>query len=107
MTSHASSTAGVLPRNRRATDFSGSNSLLAKATARFLEASEIASLGAASSEAIRVRASGMRVLAGKRSINRVSVDTSLVPFRKDHAISAASMFPVGSAAAVPADGDLR
>src|SRR5258707_1062188 len=100
--------AGVLLRNRRATDFSAcSNSALVKATMTFLEASEITSLGDASSEAIRIRALGMRELAGKRSINRVSVDTSLVPFRKDQAISSASMLAVGSAAAVPADGGFR
>src|SRR6516225_10107950 len=117
MTSQACSTAGVSRTNRRATAFSAcSNSVSTNATtwaggdgtSVTLGADAVtAGAGGVASDAIRTLASETRELRGKRSTKRVSVETSLVALRNDHAISAASGGGVASTTAGPRGGDLK
>src|SRR5262245_31047548 len=103
MTSQACSMAGVSRTNRRATAFSAcANSVSANATTwpRGGDDAFVApGAGGVASDAIRTLASEMWELWGKRSTNRVRVETSLVALRNDHAISAASGGGVVSTAA--------
>src|SRR5215831_4886420 len=106
MTSQACSTAGVSRTNRRATAFSTcANSESVNITARVRGGggtSVAVGAGAVVSDAIRTLASEMWELSGKRSTNRVRVETSLVVLRNDQAISAASGAGVASSAATGA-----
>src|SRR6266481_7299761 len=112
MTSQACSTTGVSRTNRRATAFSAcANSVSANATTGPRggdETSVAPGAGGIASDAIRTLASETWELSGKRSTNRVRVETSLVALRKDHAISAASGGGVVSTAtAGPTGGALK
>src|SRR5262245_35902925 len=112
MTSQACSTAGVSRTNRRATAFSASaNSVSVNATTwpGGGNGTSVAPFaGAVASDAIRTLASETRELSGKRSTNRVRVETSLVAWRNDHATSAASGGGVVSTAtAGPTGGALK
>src|SRR5258708_33506755 len=108
MTSQACATAGVSRTNRRATAFSAcANSVSANATTwpgGGNGTSVALFVGAVASDAIRTLASETWELSGKRSTNRVRVETSLVARRNDHAISAASGGGVASPAAAGTAG---